>query len=594
MSLNLVPEADIRAALSQHRPSRDDFAAGVRFRLQALELEQAKDPLCNMPPLARAAAAILPLDLLSAGKISGATAPFVPMSGMYKFVQYLLLPAASLFVLLGAGITTAWKLRSIRRDAPPLLPPIETEAANKDWWSSHQYVYALFVAVTIGISIFGSTWPLYCLYVASFALLIYVINSLAKLGLGNRFLIAQWCLMGLLLLAQTATSVEMGRYDIHLINQRVVGLVFWVGVALMTITVSRESPPSRLPKQRPIPRVAQWGVVIAIAIMSLPIIFLFCYVGFPRVFDPTPAQIKQYVESFDQAPFSTASWDQWETPAQWTIDQQMHPDLAKPRQLLAKEIAGAQNPFILGVATRTGLLSGHELGQMRNYREELRDLVEPNRYSIKISPISSPAQRDWVIRAAVLRGELSNAQRDFLAERLRANIDDEFASEYLKLKDVLQASQLLGVIGRASERNAYHARVHAALRQFQNTSGWFSAWGGFRSFRDIHSSDLNATVCAVELMQIYGVPEGLNLDWVRSYLKPSGFYYGPRQADIAAVTLARLNAIPGVRPPSWLDYLYYERSLLAAIVLVGLCAYAVYISPKPTPIPPKDSPLTGT
>jgi hypothetical protein len=86
-------------------------------------------------------------------------------------------------------------------------------------------------------------------------------------------------------------------------------------------------------------------------------------------------------------------------------------------------------------------------------------------------------------------------------------------------------------------------------------------------------------------MEIYGVPDDLDLNWVRAFLRPAVYRFGSEKW-IAAATLDRLNHIPGVTRPTWLDYLYYERSLLAAAVLVGLCFYATLSSPKPKVIDP--------
>ena len=50
---------------------------------------------------------------------------------------------------------------------------------------------------------------------------------------------------------------------------------------------------------------------------------------------------------------------------------------------------------------------------------------------------------------------------------------------------------------------------------------------------------------------------------------------------MAAVTRDRLERLPGMPRVTWLEAIYYERSLLAAAVLVLLCIYATLISPNP-------------
>ena len=48
----------------------------------------------------------------------------------------------------------------------------------------------------------------------------------------------------------------------------------------------------------------------------------------------------------------------------------------------------------------------------------------------------------------------------------------------------------------------------------------------------------------------------------------------------ASVTRDRINHLPGAKPLTWLDWCYYERTLLAAVLLVGLCIYATVTAPK--------------
>jgi hypothetical protein len=88
-------------------------------------------------------------------------------------------------------------------------------------------------------------------------------------------------------------------------------------------------------------------------------------------------------------------------------------------------------------------------------------------------------------------------------------------------------------------------------------------------------------------MEFYGIPAELDPNWVRAYLRPLFIRRSP-QKFMAAVTLDRLNRLPDVTDPTWLETLYYERSLLAAVVLVGLCIYAALSSPMPPAIGTKD------
>ena len=60
-------------------------------------------------------------------------------------------------------------------------------------------------------------------------------------------------------------------------------------------------------------------------------------------------------------------------------------------------------------------------------------------------------------------------------------------------------------------------------------------------------------------MEVYGVPEGLDLNWERSFLRPGFLLFSPHKW-VAAAARDRLNRLPGATRPSWVDILYYERS----------------------------------
>ena len=61
------------------------------------------------------------------------------------------------------------------------------------WWRQHKLGAGAVYAVTLVLSLLGATWALFVLYIVSFGLLVYLLTSLAKLGLGNRQVIGQSC-----------------------------------------------------------------------------------------------------------------------------------------------------------------------------------------------------------------------------------------------------------------------------------------------------------------------------------------------------------------------------------------------------------------
>ncbi|MFM9962450.1 MAG: hypothetical protein ACKV2Q_14655 [Planctomycetaceae bacterium] len=322
-------------------------------------------------------------------------------------------------------------------------------------------------------------------------------------------------------------------------------------------------------------------------IYPIVVVPLMAWMMNPILWPATPSRIKHHVESFDHAPFSTFSWQRWEIVVSWAIQSKLDPDLSKPRELLAQEISGKQSPFILSNALRVGLLSADQLDSLKDYQSFRQVLVDAPP-GVKPQMITSLDQNDWVIRAAVLRDDLSPQERDLLEQRLHATLENLFEVPQLVLSEPLRATQLLEVLGRPVHRDQYRARVHDLLRKFHSTSGGgFQLAGGFKTHliwpaesRVPNVGSLEPTAYAVELMEIYGVPDGLDLHWVRSFLKPTALRWLSDEKWIAAAIRERLNHLSDAKPPTWLEFLYYERSLLAAMVLVGLCLYATIRSPN--------------
>jgi hypothetical protein len=643
MSLSLVPEDEVRAALRPYRPDRDAFEAAVRERLQVAEQRQAADPLWRASPLLKSAAAFLPLQVLAGCKAapaaSNATASATGAAGGYKLISYLAFPAISLFVLLGAAGFSARKIRAIRDASGKELSDSEAmREATSRWWRENRWSAWTVFAVTIALALLGASWLLFLFYIVSFGLLLSILSSLAKLGLGNRQLIGRSCMLGLMFLGQTAMISGIGIAEIHFLDQAAVGAVFFGGVlVLLPFTMgvpqlldTRIQKPSRwmwafavaFAAFQALLAILVWSVsknpwIVALVLgsvlilvgtmvyqtrfsgqriaipgqrtaavfMAVLLVPLMAFVLSPVVRPVSRADMKRYVESYAAAPHHSVSWESWEIVTRWAIESKLDPDLTQPRRLIAEEFAGKQNPYILGSALRTGLLPVEQVGEIREYDRQRRSFVD-HPAGLKPQAITSLAYNDWAIRGAALRGDLSPAERDYLEGRLIATLQEASQSQQVELRDLLLVTQLLEVIGRPVDRERYRGLVHDLLREFQSKkSGGFQFAGGFKKYRTWpvnawheQTGSLDSTAYAIELMETYGVPANLDLNWVRSFLRPSAMRFGD-QKYVAASALDRLNHLPGVRRPGWIEVLYYERSLLAACVLVGLCVYATLISP---------------
>jgi hypothetical protein len=588
MSVNLVSEENLYAALHPYRVVPETFEAAVRERLDAAQRQRHARPLDGLSPRLRSAAAFLPLEILTGTKAAGIAAQVVPATGASKLLAYLTFPAVSLFVLLGATLFSFVKIRDIQREqgAAPVDKPAMGLAIGQ-WWRRHLWGAALVYAATFGLSLIGATWLMFLLYIISFGLLVYVLSSLARLGLGNRVVIGQSCLWGLIMLGQLATHPWTGEQEIHFVDPGLVSVVFDVGYALLMAIFFGTSIAAIAVGRYPtgIPRLRAGLSAMAVALFAgLGIVLMGWLAAMkmgPILRPATPARIKSYVESFDQAPYGSASWRPWEIVARWAIDSKLAPDLSGARRLLAREIAGEQDPFVLGSAFRLGLVRADEIGRLKDYEHQRKDLPDAHRHLREPHEIYYLEQKDWVIRAAVLRQDLSEEERDALQKQLHANLKALPDGPYEVLPTALRVTRLLKAIGRPVDPAQYRQRVHDWLRRFHSKrAGGFEFAGGFRTYPNQEWGNLEATADAIELMETYGIPDGLDLNWVRSFLRPDSRRDSPEQW-IAAVCRDRLNHLPGVTGPTWLEVLYAERSLIAATVLVGLCLYATLSSPLP-------------
>ncbi len=674
MSVKLVPEEDLRAALRPYRTDVNEFEAGIRARIKSgVETRKHHDPK-SQSPLMRVAAAIMPWPLIGGGKITGAGSSFSSMALWQKLLGYAALPAISLFILLGASFFSAAKIRSLQKENhPDIGDEKEMHAAVGQWWGRYKWVAWPVYAAVLVLPMIGSTWLLFLLLLISFASLLCFLSGFAKLGVGNRLMIGQSCLTGLGLLGQAMLIAAVGKRDIHFVDQTLIAVVLFVGALILVpfvissmkrlgtfgppIEVKENASRSRLliggficllvvgstllglllfnssgngwlpvfngyrwlltaamvfvplailvvlTTKASVTRIEAgrqwiaegrqwiWGLVLA-SIMVPMIMWFTNQLWWPT----TPARIKNHVESFQEGP-PFLVWREWEIPASWTIEAGLDPDLSRARRLLAEEVSGsqgpivvgrafktsgAQNSFVLGSAFRVGLVRTDQIEQLAGLEEKRRILISESKHRL-VHPITSLDQQAWVIYALNQSGQLSPEDRDFLEQRLLATFDDLDKQTGDVLRTALRVTQLLHVIGRPIDRDKYREQVHQWLRWFHcKKTRIFSHQieGGFVQYEGL-LSNMQATSHAVELMEIYGIPDNLDTNWVRSYLRPL-FYRPSSDKWIAAVTLDRLNGLPGVTRPTWLEVIYYERSLMAAMVLVALCIYATLSSPNHT------------
>ena len=623
MPVELVPESDLRAALRSKRVDPKSFEANVRRRLKAAVVNQQRDPLSHLSPLSKAVSAMLPVPLLTGMKAAGGVkAGLLPLTE--KLVGVIAFPAICLFLLVGTSIFGFGRIHQLQQENVPAANLQDSQQqALEQWWNQHWWQSAIVFAVTLVLGVLGVSSILFAFYLISCGLLVYLIASFAKHGIGHRQIVARGCGMGLMFLSQISVTTVVVNSGIHLLDQSIVTVVLFSSTAI--ILGCYGGPESHL---KPITKISIWFLLallvesvlscviwrltprftflpwisfasalflIAILITKMrsrnqPIMFVthpkvvaaLILLGIPfftwwthGLIAPTPAaQIQHYVESFDGGPFSSASWREWEIPARWTVDSNLPIDLSKQRQLISEELKTSANPYILGTGARLQLIYSEELMTSRKYEAARSQLLGPstNMYTV---------QNDWVIYSTIQLGQLTDSDRDLLEKRLLAELDRFETSEHRDISDVAHIVEVLKAIDRPINHEIYQQGIHKWLLQHYRPGIVIAGLpGGFSKYlrHNYFAGDLDATSAAITLMTEFGVAEGVNLDYVRSFLRSKPVWPMPH-VWVTAVLRDRVEHIPGTKYPAWYKVLYYERTLLAAILLSGMCLYAVFISP---------------
>ena len=568
----LASEADVRIALRSFSGNEIRFQQGVNERIARIESEERNDPLESAPPFLRAAASFIPLQLLTGAKISSSVLPLAKGSAVGKLLGIVAWPAVTLFLLVGTAILGKTTISQIQKSRAPTVHDSNLiRTASLEWWQRHQWMATLLFVISIGAGIFGaSSWMLF-VYLISLAAMLYLLHGFAKLGLGNRGLVAQSVLLGLNALGQSAGMAGMGDREIHFLDQKLLPAIFLLATLFVIPFIKQRTKSNN---DRSDFRASMcFSVVLLVPLLA----FYSNSIWYPITY----ARLKTHVESFDDAPYSMVSWKQWGIVQEWASEKGFELDLTRPRKLAESEMlqsGGIPHPFTMAVLVRSGLASDWPRIQSeisKNSRLRLDPAFGSNPY------LSSVGQADWWIRALVQQRALTEEQVDLLERQLLATMNSLNSNTGQPIPAALIATQLLEVIGRPVDRDSFRDRIHDILREMHcKSSGGFKLAGGFKSYPVSFASSMDDTAYAVQLMQIYGIPEGLDLNWVRSYVKPIAYRGSNHEAYIAAVTLDRLNQLPGISKLTWLDYLYYERSLLMGVLLACLCIYAIFTSPE--------------
>lgn len=245
------------------------------------------------------------------------------------------------------------------------------------------------------------------------------------------------------------------------------------------------------------------------------------------------------------------------------------------------------HPQVWSAALDMGLLGIEELQQLAR-----REGVEPPRRAgaemyVNLNPTYYYRYR---VPAMVAAHDLDGEQREALATELLSSWPEP--ETHGALNDALYVVRGLETLGRDDLVEGLRGaaleimETHwVAPRRFT----WLSRKGGFTSDpRRFETSFADETLRALELMERYGPPAGVDLRWVQAFLREdasafTAFDVMPSLKLESRAALLRLRREVGLPGRSWLGVLLGERYALALLLCIGLGALALSLAPEEVP-----------
>lgn len=561
---DLIDEQELRDAMQPLRPDPRAFEEGVKGKLEAMTLQKAESTIrFNDSPLLQVAASMVPLSLLSKTTGSSVIVPFGKASLGYKLVGYAALPVLSILVMLGATLLAVFRIRkaqlSPQSDSPDAAQ--QQSAILIKWWTGMGLIPTGLSFIALVVFLMGYTFPVFIFFAVSGVAMVTLITRLGQAGLLDRQTVGGVLISSLMSMASISHIYIIVNSGCYLLDQQLVMMILWLAAIFLGILITFD-------KRLRLQTVVMMTVAISAALLV---------VGFlgQSIWNPMNTErMKHYVESFDRARFSSATWRNWAVPTVWLQKSGVELNLSKPRALLESEIAGEQNPFILGVASRTGLIEPNDFSSIRDPFQRRKRLLD--KYA-RDQSISSIEQVEFAIRDLIRLNQWKEGELDLLESRLIATIRDAMTSKYGDLDEALIATEFLQAIGRPCNNDpSIRQQMQQTIVAMQRTKFRLGGRnGGFAKYHSSPQSDLITTSTAIELMEHYGVPSELNLIAIHSFLRPE--MIDSVKPDLAAVRVAtkkRFENLPQVPPLTFWDYIRHEPSILMALVFAALCFFA--------------------
>ena len=601
---DLFPEDLIEDALAPQRPDEDDFAVGVRLRVDERRgkprggnarrndsSEAGSDEPAQhraWPTWLRRAAAILPpgvIDVALLGKLSGAAGGAATKTVP---VSVLLLAPWAILLVTAAALVGAMRLTR------------ELDAKNSAGMNDRRLKRAirtgpaalfsgLVFLLPLSLLIFaldrGRLWIAAGIFVLTAMTIAGFVLTLSRRGIADRHTVAKVVYGGL------AQFVGIGGMLPIFLKDSVgpvtlyglPALIAWgaIGVGLMGD-----------PKLRANMKWA-WPFIGAVGFLMPFLLTLVVQVPFGKDVE----ELEAWVEGFDHPSSALMHWEALGHASAVLGDERFDAlDLSRARAALLapRDDDKRRHPRTDLGAWRAGLLTSSDLGQHRRapilLENEFRD-GEVKTYL-----------RDGDLLeliALVDSGELGPERLAILAAGVEAALPDPDAHGAVAATRIaLDCADVLGIEDFVERRRD---DILAILRNCWDSEGRsYCPPGGFGNWLDpdehsrlsdkspfVASSGIQ-TLEAIELMLRVGVPEGVDLSLTDRYLTDEMLYTPRREALIGDVTssfarhlLRRSFEIP---LPSLTDRLAREAIFFAALVLVAMSLWVVWRAPMPAPV----------
>lgn len=583
----IVPdEMDLDDALGQaigdamapeHRGEKD-FREGVQERLDA----DAKKPF-QVTALARSAAAFLPPVLLPKGLLKGGTV----VGGLAaKKMGWKLIPGVIAFpavVMIMLVVTFAMGLRRAVTSGPQSLERRDAKDEIRAWW--RRFFVPIAVSV-LALFWFGQKAPVEAtmLFVAlSMASLVGIFGVLSRAGLASRREVGYRLgsfLFGLVIYAQ---MVSVSR-DVQYIGERwVSGLPVSLALAatLCIVLGTRDDAGGREMRRAWITGVLGTGLAVGLL-----------FVGIRSRQPVTREQAVEYVEGGfrELSDFRYEVQKLASTARHLALDGGVAPSLDVLQEELwswiDREPLFGMNPvFVLGV---------EDLGLLRpkDYEALERSIRQ---YP---SPSSFDAGRQAIKIFTEIRGAtLTDEDRDRLMDEVLDG--SKGPGEPGALSDIYFRTRILDRIGRSEaigdlssqaeavllETWAPDVRLGSACFLFGATSKP-DAWYGGQPFKNLTATWLQSTDHALRLMVRFGVPDGVDLRLLHSYLdfqsRIKGYTSTSGQYSHAAAMRSRLESLPEWEQVAKFQIVFKLldfRLFIAGLLLSTFCIFVTLRAP---------------